>query len=217
MAERLHHRIIWTWKVYIFLEGHVEVLLEGNSALCYSNTEIFCLAEKVSKLQKLLSAKRLYHREISLCVYPGKARSAFWVLWQAGQWAQCVAGCISETDGMTGLESCPSRLNCCNGTESVKPWRGEVCRRGSASLVTDWLCKPAWKAMIIVPGNTGSIAGMGSVYDCCWVFYIRQMRVSVYSAEMSLFCLNLSGTPHWPIVLFSAVILFTDAYLKKLD
>lgn len=83
---------------YTILKSHVEILLEGSSVLRYSNTGIFPLARKVSKLQKLLSAKRLYHRKrYILCVYPAEAYLAFWVLWQAGQWAHCVAAYISET------------------------------------------------------------------------------------------------------------------------
>lgn len=59
-------------------------------------TEIFPPAVKVSKLQKLLSAKRWCPREID-CVYPAEACLVVWVLWQAGQRAQCTAGYISET------------------------------------------------------------------------------------------------------------------------
>lgn len=53
MAERLHHGRLWTLKVCTILKGRVEILLEGNSVLCYSNTEIFPLAGKISKLQKI--------------------------------------------------------------------------------------------------------------------------------------------------------------------
>lgn len=186
MAERLHHGTFWTWNVYTILKSRVEILLEGNSVLCDSNTEIFPLAEKVSKLQKLLGAKRLYHRELSQ-----RDITVFTLQRHVGHFGCCgrqdsglrawQGASLRLMEWQTGLEFCLSHLNCCNGTETVKPWRGKTCVRGSTGLITDWLWKPAQKSMIIVTGNMKSGVGKGSVYDWYWVFYIRQMCVSVYS------------------------------------
>lgn len=63
MAERLHHRRLWTWKVYTILKSHAEILLEGNSGLCYSNTEIFPQAGKVSKLQKISECQKVVSQQ----------------------------------------------------------------------------------------------------------------------------------------------------------
>lgn len=68
MSERLHHRILWTLKVYIILKSHIDTSLEENSVLYYLNTDMFPLAQEVPKLQKLLNAKRFYHRDFIGCL-----------------------------------------------------------------------------------------------------------------------------------------------------
>lgn len=99
ITERLHCRIVWTLEVYIISKSHVNTLLEEISVLYYLNTETFPVAQKVPKLQKVLTARRLYHRDVAVCL-PCKGLF-LWPLWQAGQWARWMVWCVSETDGVT--------------------------------------------------------------------------------------------------------------------
>lgn len=55
-------------RFYTILKSRVEILLEERSVLCYSNTEIFPLAGKGSKLQKLLSAKNCITERDTVCL-----------------------------------------------------------------------------------------------------------------------------------------------------
>lgn len=101
--------------------------------LCFVlfKTEIFPLAGKVSKLQNLLSAIHLYHREL-YCVFT--LQRYVWHFGCCGRQDSGLSGWQGTSqglDGLTELESCPSHLNCCNGTESVKPWICKVCVRGT--------------------------------------------------------------------------------------
>lgn len=54
----------------------LDTLLDKNFVLYYLNIETFPLAQKVPKLQKLLNARRLYHRGITTCL-PCKGIFAF--------------------------------------------------------------------------------------------------------------------------------------------